>query len=93
MDLSSFRAMPGPSQPPRVSRSQFKAHALELFRQVEASGESLVVTDHGRPTLEVRPYRPVESTAADPLEMLRGSVLQYEEPFEPVAKGDWEALA
>jgi hypothetical protein len=25
-----------------------------LFRQVEASGEPLVVTDHGRPTLELR---------------------------------------
>ena len=93
MDSSSPRAMPGPAQSRRVSKSQFKAHALELFRQVEASGESLVVTDHGRPTLEVRPYRPVESTAADPLELLRGSVLHYDEPFEPVAEGDWEALA
>ena len=93
MDVSSLRAMPDPSQPRRVSKSQFKAHALELFRQVEASGESLVVTDHGRPTLEVRPYRPVASTGADPLEMLRGSVLHYDEPFEPVAAGDWEALA
>jgi antitoxin (DNA-binding transcriptional repressor) of toxin-antitoxin stability system len=93
MDLSTFRAMPGPSQPPRVSRSQFKAHALELFRQVEASGESLVVTDHGRPTLEVRPCRPVASTAADPLELLRGSVLHDDEPFEPVVEGDGEALA
>jgi antitoxin (DNA-binding transcriptional repressor) of toxin-antitoxin stability system len=93
MDASSTRAMPGPSQPRRVSKSQFKAHALELFRQVEASGESLVVTDHGRPTLEVRPYRPVGSTPADPLEMLRGSVLHFHEPLEPVAEGDWEALA
>ena len=41
--------------PRQVSRSQFKAHALELFRQLEASGEPLAVTEHGRPIEEVRP--------------------------------------
>jgi len=73
VQVSPARGLPGPSQPRRVSKSQFKAHALELFRQVEASGESLVVTDHGRPALEVRPYRPIDSPTADPLEALRGS--------------------
>ncbi|MFP3559849.1 type II toxin-antitoxin system Phd/YefM family antitoxin, partial [Paraburkholderia sp. SIMBA_049] len=34
-----------------VSKSEFKARALEYFRLVEASGESLIVTDHGKPTL------------------------------------------
>ena len=91
MDLPSGPLPPG--SPQQVSKSRFKAQALELFRQVEASGEPLVITDHGKPTLEVRPYRPVESTAADPLELLRGSVLHYDGPFEPVAEGDWEALA
>ncbi|MCX5961274.1 MAG: type II toxin-antitoxin system Phd/YefM family antitoxin [Cyanobacteria bacterium] len=43
-----------PRAPRQVSKSRFKAQALELFRQVEASGEPLVVTDHGRPTLELR---------------------------------------
>jgi len=89
----SPRSLPGPSQPRRVSKSQFKAHALELFRAIEASGESLVVTDHGRPALEVRPYRPLESRTADPLELLRGSVLHYGKPLDPIAEGDWEALA
>lgn len=80
-------------QPQRVSKSRFKAHALELFRQIEASGEPLVITDHGRPTLEVRPFRPSDPAAGDPLLPLRGSVLHYEAPFEPVAAGEWEALA
>lgn len=77
----------------QVSKSHFKAHALELFRQVEASGEPLVVTDHGRPSIEVRPYRPAASAGTDPLEPLRGSVLRFEEPFKPVADHDWDALA
>jgi antitoxin (DNA-binding transcriptional repressor) of toxin-antitoxin stability system len=84
---------PAPSSTSQqVSKSHFKAHALELFRQVEASGEPLVVTDHGRPTLEVRPYRPARPDA-DPLEQLRGSVLRFDDPFAPVGENDWDALA
>ena len=90
MDLPSGPLPPG--SPRQVSKSRFKAQALELFRQVEASGEPLVITDHGRPTLEVRPYRPVRPDA-NPLEELRGSVLRFDDPFAPVGENDWEALA
>lgn len=80
-----------PSQ--QVSKSQFKARALALFRQIEATGEPVVITDHGRPALEVRPYRPSPTEQPDPLQTLRGSVLRYEDPLAPVAQGDWDALA
>lgn len=72
----------------QVSKSEFKAKALEFFRQVEASGESVIVTDHGKPVLEVRPYRSIER---NPLDVLKGSVVRYENPTDPVAEGDWEA--
>ena len=72
-----------------VSKSKFKAKALEYFRAIEQSGEAIIITDHGRPSLEIRPYRKVEK---DPLEQLRGSVLHYERPTEPVAEDDWEAM-
>ncbi len=75
--------------PARVSKSQFKAKALEYFRQVETSGEPLIVTDHGKPTLEIRR---VASRERNPLDILRGSVLRYDDPFEPVGLQDWEAL-
>jgi antitoxin (DNA-binding transcriptional repressor) of toxin-antitoxin stability system len=78
---------------PRVSKSQFKAHALELFRQVEGSGVPLVITDRGRPVLEVRPYHPTDPNEKDLLDQLRGSVLHDDDPFTPVAEGEWEALA
>jgi antitoxin (DNA-binding transcriptional repressor) of toxin-antitoxin stability system len=71
----------------RVSKSEFKAKALEFFRQVEASGESVVVTDHGKPTLEVRPYR---NSERNPLDVLRGSVVRYDGPLEPIDV-QWEA--
>jgi prevent-host-death family protein len=73
-----------------VSKSQFKPKALEYFRQVEATGRELVITDRGRPVLKIVPY------ALDPdeaLRALRGSVLRYDDPTEPVGVEDWEALA
>ncbi|MBB6470351.1 antitoxin (DNA-binding transcriptional repressor) of toxin-antitoxin stability system [Aminobacter lissarensis] len=73
----------------RVSKSQFKAKALELFREIEATGEPLIVTDHGQPKLEIRR---IAQKHHNPLDMLKGSVLRYDDPFEPVGEGDWEVL-
>ncbi len=72
----------------KISKSEFKTKALEYFRQVEASGESIIVTDHGKPALEVRPYRGLSRA---PLDILRGSVVRYDNPTEPVAENEWEA--
>ncbi|PFG08953.1 hypothetical protein ATI45_1294 [Marinobacter sp. LV10MA510-1] len=72
-----------------VTKSQFKAKALEYFRKIETSGGSLVITDRGQPTVEIRRYR---NDQRSPLERLRGSVLEFRNPTEPVAEDDWEAL-
>lgn len=72
----------------QIPKSRFKAKALEYFRQVEADGASVIVTDHGRPTLEVRPYQAHE---VQPLDLLRGSVLRFDEPTEPVGDDEWAA--
>jgi len=74
----------------RVSKSKFKAQALEIFRRIETTGEPVIVTDHGKPSLIVRKY---EVKAADARKRLEGSVLRYDDPLEPVADSDWEALA
>lgn len=76
------------SMPKQITKSEFKAKALEYLRKVEATGQSLVVTDHGRPTIEVKPFVARER---HPLDILRGSVLRYERPTEPVAEDDWDA--
>lgn len=68
--------------PTRVSRYEFQAKALEYLRHVEATGETVVVTDNGRPTVELRRFR---KDRRCPLERLRGSVVEYRGPFEPSA--------
>jgi hypothetical protein len=71
-----------------VSKSQFKAKALEYFRLVEASGDAVIVTDNGQPRIEIRRYRTDERS---PLERLRGSIVEFKDPTQPVAEDDWEA--
>jgi len=71
-----------------VSKSQFKPRSLEYFRLIEESGETVIITDRGRPVLKVMPYI---ADAEDRLKILRKSVLEYENPTEPVASEDWQA--
>ena len=71
----------------QVSKSQFKPKALAFLREVERTGEALVITDHGRPVVRIEPHAP----ATDILARLRGCVVRYVDPTEPVGTSDWEA--
>ena len=70
-----------------ISKSEFKARALEVLRAIERSGEPRVITDHGKPTLEIRKLRQRD---LPPLELLRGTVLKFEDATEPVSPDDWD---
>jgi len=73
--------------PKAVSMSQFKPRALAYLREVEQTGEALILTDRGRPVLRIEPFPP----AREALAALRGCVIRYDDATEPVAVGDWEA--
>jgi len=70
-----------------ISKSQFKPKALEIMKEVERSGHPIVITDHGVPTLELRPYS-ADRIGQDPLSYLEGTVTQYIDPTDPVAEKD-----
>ena len=74
--------------PTTVSKSRFKAKALELFRQVERTGKPIIITDRGTPVLKLGPYREDPEGA---LKMLRESVVKYTAPTKPVGDEDWES--
>lgn len=76
------------NMPTTISKSRFKAHALELFRQVQKSGQPVIITDRGTPVLKLVPFQ--EDPAAA-LKVLRDSVVRYRAPTEPVAEEAWES--
>ena len=70
-----------------MSKTKFKAHALEVFRTIEKTGESLVITDHGSPKIEIRK---ISQKTTNPLNILRNSVLSYHSATDPVDIDEWE---
>lgn len=72
-----------------ISKTQFKAKVLEYFRRVQRTRRPIIITDRGKPVLKIVPYTDDPDEA---LRALRGSVLEYKEPTEPVGQEDWEIL-
>jgi prevent-host-death family protein len=73
-----------------ISKSKFKPRSLEYFREVEKTGEPLIITDHGRPVLKIVPFAADDQTQR--IKRLRNVITRYEAPEEPVAVDEWEAL-
>jgi len=71
-----------------LSKSQFKPKALEIMRTVEQGGEPIIITDHGKPVLELKAY---VSNDTDPIERLKGSVVEFIDPFAPIDENEWES--
>jgi prevent-host-death family protein len=70
-----------------VSKSVLKSKMLEYFRQVEETGEELIVTDNGRPVVRVIPIR-ARTPAAETFGDVRGRVAYHEDPLAPTSE-EW----
>jgi prevent-host-death family protein len=80
------RAAP-PSATPTVAAADFKATCLELMDRVRETGQEYVVTKHGRPVAKLVPY--VAPKPRRVLGSMKGTVLKYERPFDPI-DAEWD---
>jgi prevent-host-death family protein len=58
--------------PKTVPATEFKAHCLALLEEVRETRQSLLVTRHGKPVVEISPYVPKDRGRVNPL---KGSIL------------------
>ncbi|MBV6492050.1 MAG: hypothetical protein LDLANPLL_00039 [Turneriella sp.] len=72
-----------------LTKTTFKAQALEHLRNVQASKRPLVILERGKPVLKVIPY--AEDMQSE-LMKFRGLLLRYDEPTAPVGLDDWQLL-
>lgn len=70
-----------------ISKSKLKARMLAIFRQLEASGEELLVTDHGVPVLRIAPIKS-GNTVLELFAHLQGQV-DYLEDIDQPTLGEW----
>jgi prevent-host-death family protein len=73
-----------------ISKSKLKARMLEIFRQLEASGEELVVTNHGKPVLRIIPYS--QKSSVDELFGSFQSQVVYQEDIDTPTVYEWSEL-
>lgn len=66
----------------KYAAAEFKAKCLELMDRVRATGVEYVVTKHGKPVAKLVPF--AEKARPSFFGSLKGSVLKYERPFEPI---------
>lgn len=71
-----------------VSKSKLKAHMLRIFRELEESGDELIVTDNNRPVLRISPLSRKRSVE-DVFGSLRGQIVFHEDPDAPTTD-EWE---
>ncbi|HET6443207.1 MAG TPA: type II toxin-antitoxin system prevent-host-death family antitoxin [candidate division Zixibacteria bacterium] len=73
-----------------ISKSKLKARMLEIFRQLEASGEELVVTNHGKPVLRIIPYSQ-KSSVDELFGSFQGQVV-YQEDIDTPTVDEWSEV-
>lgn len=74
---------------PPIAAAEFKATCLELMDRVRERGVEYVVTKHGQPVARLVPYDADAAGARTIFGCMKGTVLQYDRPFEPI-DADWE---
>lgn len=70
-----------------IGAAAFKATCLRVIQQVNRDREPVVVTKYGRPVAVVSPA-PMDGEQELVFGAMRGSVLGYDDPFEPAADPD-----
>lgn len=75
---------------PGVNVTSLRQHLPEYLARV-ARGERLSVTLRGRVIAEISPPTPAADAAAAARGRLKGSLLRYDQPLEPVLPADdWD---
>ena len=65
-----------------ISKSKLKANMLRVFREIEASGEELIVTDRNRPVLRILPIEDNKSVE-DMFGQFQGQMAFHEDVNAP----------
>lgn len=70
-----------------ISKSRLKAQMLQVFREIQLSGEDLVVTDRNRPVLRIQVI-PGDGNVDAIFGHLQGKAVFHEDPDTPTTE-EW----
>jgi antitoxin (DNA-binding transcriptional repressor) of toxin-antitoxin stability system len=70
-----------------ISKSKLKAQMLKIFREIEQTGEGVIVTDNNRPVLRIIPI-PRKFPAAELFARFQNRIVFHEDPDAPT-EAEW----
>jgi antitoxin (DNA-binding transcriptional repressor) of toxin-antitoxin stability system len=73
-----------------ISKSKLKANMLQIFRDLEATGQELIVTDHNRPVLKIVPIQE-KQTIEELFSAYQGQVHYFEDINAPTSD-EWSQI-
>ena len=73
-----------------ISKSKLKTHMLQIFRQIEQTGEEVIVTDNNRPVLRIQPITTTKSVS-EVFAPYRGQMVWHEDPDMPTSD-EWSEV-
>lgn len=73
-----------------ISKSKLKAQMLSIFRQVEQTGEEIIVTDNRRPVLKISPLKAGKSIK-EVFGAYQGQV-KYHEDIDTPTENEWSVI-
>ena len=77
----------------QVPAAEFKARCLRIIKEMNRDGAAVTITNRGRPVAVLSPVPASEATHSGLIGMMRGTVVKYDDPFEPATSpSDWSAL-
>jgi len=77
-----------------ITKNRLKSHMFRIFREIEESGEGIIVTDRGHPVLVIEPIKPIEKKLS--VEEIfgpdiQGKVIFHENPDTPTID-EWDEV-
>jgi len=71
-----------------ISKGKLKARMLEIFREIEESGQEMIVTDNGKPVLKIVPIKQ-KGTVEEIFGPFFGQVVYHEDINTPTID-EWD---
>jgi prevent-host-death family protein len=77
----------------QVSAAEFKVRCLRIINEMNRDRGTVTITKRGRPVAVLSLVSASDEETPPFIGMMRGTVLKYEEPFQPAASpSDWSVL-
>lgn len=76
----------------QITATEFKVHCLHIIDEMNKDRQPVTITKRGRPVALLSPMQ-IQGERESIIGAMRGSVLRYDDPFQPAADAsDWNAM-